>query len=244
MGKEGRREAPSTVCAGGAALLRASNLLATGSDPKGHLLQSWPPPRLAAGTKAAPGSTRATRSPLAARWLQLQTRSELGKGSSHTATDTVPAYSIPWARSFLCNSAPGSRGTRSRILHRVLVGAAAAAQVRDQLSLAPPPRAAPRQSPPPDAPRSPRRARAPPARVRAPHLARWNPMPTDRRAAVPTPAGHTDGKVPAPTELSSMEAMAARGIPPKGLEGAHRSWPWVRARAGPRGLQSCSGKQP
>lgn len=225
-------------------MLRASNLLATGSDPKGHLLQSWPPPRLAAGTKAAPGSTRATGSPLAARWLQLQTRSELGKGSPHTARDTVPAYSIPWARSFLRSSAPGSRGTRSRIVHRVLLGAAAAAQVRDQLSLAPPPRAAPRQSPPPDAPRSPRRARAPPARVRAPHLAPWTAMPAARRAAVPTPAGHPDGKVPAPTELSSMEAMAARGIPTKGLEGAHRNWPWVRARAGPWGLQSCSGKQP
>lgn len=153
----------------------------------------------------------------------------------------MPAYSIPWARSFLRSSAPRSRGTRSRIVHRVLLGAAAAAQVRDQLSLAPPPRAAPRQSPPPDAPRSPRRARAPPARVRAPHLAPWTPMPAARWAAIPTPSRHPDGKVPAPAVLSSTDAMAARGIPPKGLEGAHRSEPWVRARAGPGGLQSCKG---
>lgn len=149
--------------------------------------------------------------------MQLQTRSELRRGSLRTPRDTVPGCSIPRTR-FLCSSAPGSRGTRSRAVHRVLLGAAAAAQVRDQLSLAPPPRAAPRQSPPPDAPRSPSRARAPPARVRAPHLAPRIPIPAVRRAAAPTPAGRPNGKVPAPAELSSAGAMApaamtARGIP-------------------------------
>lgn len=171
----------------------------------------------------------------------------------------MPAYSIPWARSFLRSSAPGSRGTRSRIVHRVLLGAAAAAQVRDQLSLAPPPRAAPRQSPPPDAPRSPRRARAPPARVRAPHLAPWTPMPAARWAAIPTPSRHPDGKVPAPAVLSSTDAMAAHGIPPQGTGGSpqkralgacpSRTWGSAvlqRAGAQPQPLPppSCSQQRP
>lgn len=133
--------------------------------------------RVSLSAKAAPGSTRAARSPLAARWLQLQTLSKIRRGSPHTAGDSVLACSIPGARSLPRCSALGSCGTCSRAVHRVLLRVAAAAQVHDQLSLAPPPRAAPRQSPPPDAPRFPRRARAPPARARAPHPAPWTLFP-------------------------------------------------------------------
>lgn len=120
----------------------------------------------------------------------------------------------PWARSLLRRSALGCRGTCSRAVHRVLFRAAAAAQVRDQLSLAPPPRAAPRQSPPPDAPRSPHRARAPPARARAPHPEPGTPFPVASPTAALTPAGRPDGKMPAlAADAISLAAMAARGIP-------------------------------
>lgn len=65
------------------------DLLATGSAPTGHLLQSWPPPLLAAGAKVSLGSTPAARSLLTARWLQLQTRREIRRGlpyTEHTGT--------------------------------------------------------------------------------------------------------------------------------------------------------------
>lgn len=144
----------------------------------------------------------------------------------------------PWARSLLRSSALGCCGTCSRAVHRVLLRAAAAAQVRDQLSLAPPPRAAPRQSPPPDAPRSPRRARAPPARARAPHPEPGTPFPVASQTAALTPAGRPDGKVPAlVADAIALAAMAARGIP-QGAGGRLRKKKkkndsWERARAVP-----------
>lgn len=148
-----------------------------------------------------------------------------------------PACSIPGARSLLRSSALGCCGTCSRAVHRVLLRAAAAAQVRDQLSLAPPPRAAPRQSPPPDAPRSPRRARAPPARARATHPEPRTSFPLASPTVTLTPAGRPDGKVPAlAADAMTLAAMAASGIP-QGAGGRQQiNEPWKRARA----VSACS----
>jgi hypothetical protein len=216
MGRERRRGTLGTVCAGGAALRRASGSARHRLCPHGP-----PAPVLATAASRCrreglsgihSGRPIPAHCSLAATSDAPRDQKRLALHGAHGDSGLV--CSIPGARSLLRSSALGCCGTCSRAMHRVLLRAAAAAQVRDQLSLAPPPRAAPRQSPPPDAPRSPRSARAPPARARASHPEPRTPFPVASPIVTLTPAGSPDGKVPAlAADAMTLAAMAASGIP-------------------------------
>lgn len=207
------------MCAGGAALRRASgsarNRLCPHGPPTPVLATAASRRRREGLSGSHSGGPIPASCSLAATSAAQPDQKRLAPCGTHGESGL--ACSIPGARSLLRSSALGCCGTCSLAVHRVLLRAAAAAQVRDQLSLAPPPRAAPRQSPPPDAPRSPRRARAPPARARAPHPEPRTPSPVASETASLTPAGRPDGKVPAPA--ADAMALAAMAESPKRLEG-------------------------
>lgn len=93
----------------------------------------------------------------------------------------------------------------------------------------------------------------PPASARRTLLPGPLSPPTHAGAAVPTPARSPNGKVPAPAELSSVDAIAAAAMvargTPQGAAGSpqnHRSWPWGCARAGSGGsaISQRPGTQP
>lgn len=120
-------------------------LLSSGSAPTGRLLRCWPPLRLAAGAKVHPRHAGRSSVPLgrlpAAGRLQLQARRGLGRGAPQTSRGSAPPRSMPGLpRPALLSGRPPSDASSPRALRRTarapLSRAAAAAQVRDQLSLA------------------------------------------------------------------------------------------------------------
>lgn len=161
----------------------------------GHRRVSLPARRLISGAPAAPGSPRAVRSSLAARWLQLQARGARSKRPEPPhprAPCPGPGRPAPPAqrpaavgRAFLLSIAPAARAAFS--------GAAAAAQVRDQLSLASSAPLGPRhQTPPPDAPSLTSRLARPPPAGRAFAALPFPPTHTPTRSLRPSPGTHAD----------------------------------------------------
>ena len=105
-----------------------------------HRRVSPPVRRLIRGAPAAPGSPSAVRSLLAACRPQLQARRGLRRGTPQSSRSPAPRHPMPGAGPpAQPGSAPGSRRTRLLTKHRArspLSRVAAAAEVRDQLSLA------------------------------------------------------------------------------------------------------------
>lgn len=164
----------------------------------GHRRVSLPARRLISGAPAAPGSPRAVRSSLAARWLQLQARgarSERPEPAHPRAPcrgRAAPPLPAPPAqrpaavgRAFALSIAPAARAALSG-------AAAAAAQVRDQLSLASSAPLGPAARPrlltlPPSPPAAPAPARRP-RLCGAPRSSTHTPT----RSLRPSPGTHAD----------------------------------------------------
>ena len=175
-------------------------LLSAGPAPTGRLLRCWPPPRLAAGTKAHPRHAGRSSVPLGPPLAACNFRRAAGSDEAHPKRPEAlhPRAPCPGpGRPAPPGSAPGRRRTRLVAEHRAAQPAPLSPEPPPPLKSAinfpslPPPCSAPAtQTPPPDAPSrapsSPAPAgRAAPRRPPPPRCAPGSRWPLPGPAATP-----------------------------------------------------------